>query len=707
MSSLEKPGPQKHIEPGYSAMSPDGRTRTEVWHAGTPEAKRIVDTHAFLEDPKDPDTVKWLAQQNDSMQEFLAQVDPETLLRIQESVDRAHNYEEAPCPNPNGIYTYQTRQKPGQVQPVHYYYSKGDDINGEGHILLDPNEVDPEGKVSFNWYYPEKEGRYVAYVQTDARTKTHNLRVRNIATGIDLEENIPNTSHTYVSWLPDASGFYYMRYPDGEGIDTKDPRYVRGTYFHTLDTSTEEDKLVYSTGNVQAGSAYVFIHPDGEYKVAGILSQYGTKQMLISHFNYETSTENFTEVYNQPDTDIQYVGINNGYFYAIKSEPTRKAVLIRLKLADGLHEGMNDEWEELAADENDFIDSAQFIGDKLVINYLHNATSRISVIDTKTGNNYDLQIPPMTTATIKGSEDSNIAYMSVESFITPPQLFRVNISTGTIEPIQEKRVPFNEGDFTTEQVTYKSEDGTDVDMFLVQNNTARANGEKRLLLSVYGGFRHKRTPKYDPLLAAALDQGYILAVPNIRGGGEKGTPWHTAGRGPNKANTFKDVYAARDYLINNGITTKLQLALIGRSAGGYAASVALTQRPELWAAVVAHAPITNAVHFNLQGKGGPWVDEFGDPNKPKEFAYLHSTSPIHNVHNNVSYPPALFVTGDIDTTVVPPNSYKLVAELQKASGAQNKTMLYVYPGGHREGIPKPVEKATDTAKLAWLNAQLS
>lgn len=704
MTSSIHTEPRADRSPLVSYLSADGRQRIDTWYAGTDVETTTVDPFAFLEDPDREDTQQWLVEQAENTADFFSRIPADIKRNAQESVLKVQ-VETAPLPNQFGEFTYQTRQKPNQMQPILYRYAKAEDINGEGRIILDPNEMDSTGNISINWHYATKDGQYIAYVASDLHAGTNHLRVRNTVTGEDLAENIPHTEYTYVSWLPDSTGFYYLRYPDTQDIPRSDPRYVRSAYFHKIGTKHEQDTLVYSTEDVQKGSTYVYIDPDGKYKIAGVLGKHGSTSMMISAFDNnrarERTVDDCIEVFNQKDTtmEMEHVGFYGGYLYTLKREDASNTTIVRLNLNNGIHEGMHDKWETVSVESAAIITQAQFIGDSLVINHLENAQSAISVVNMQTNETHALPIPRMSTASLDGTAGNDTAYVSIESFTTPAQIYAVNITTGNMTPVQQKETPFKPDEFDSQLVTYNSKDGTPVSMFLVQKKSAQAAGEKGLVLHVYGSFGRAMTPQYDPSLAALLDQGYILAVPHVRGGGEYGPQRAAEGQRNKKVNTYSDVDAACNYLIENQITTTKQLVLHGRSAGGGVAGTVLTQHPEHWGAVIVQAAPLDLLRFNLGGKGGPWTKEYGNPNNPHDFAYLRNTSPLHHVRNGVKYPPTLIIVGNKDMVVPPYHSYKFAAMLPNAQ-------LLVFPGGHRDGIPKNVEMANDAAKLEWLNAQL-
>lgn len=493
MTSSIHPESRAVQTPLVSYLSADGRTRTDTWYAGTDVETTTIDSFAFLEDPDREDTQQWLAEQAVNTAEFFSRIPAKIKRKAQESVLKVQ-VETAPLPNQFGEFTYQTRQKPNQMQPILYRYAKADDINGEGKVILDPNEMDSTGNISINWHFATKDGQYIAYVASDSHAETNHLRVRNIVTGEDLAENIPHTEYTYVSWLPDATGFYYLRYPDAEGISPRDPRYVRSAYFHKIGTDHEQDTLVYTTEDAQKGSAYVYIDPDGNYKIAGVLGKHGSTSMMISAFDKNRSPErtvnDCTEVFNQKDTTIEmeHVGFYGGYLYALKREDASDTTIVRLNLNDGIQEGMHDKWETVSVEGAAVITQAQFIGDSLVINHLENAQSAISVVNMQTHETRALPIPRMTTASIDGTVGSDTAYVSIESFTTPAQIYAVNITTGDMTPVQHKEAPFNPDEFDSQLVTYNSEDDTPISMFLVQKKSAQAAGKKRTSSSCLRSF---------------------------------------------------------------------------------------------------------------------------------------------------------------------------------------------------------------------------
>lgn len=700
----ERPG---HTPALTTRMSPDGSTRTDVWHAGTTVETTTSDPFAYLEDPENPETIQWLETQARTTDEFFNAIPQEAKNKVAASVNHAFNYEAITGSNRVGSFIYQKRRSTTDKQPIIYRYVDSDDIAGPGTPILNPHEINTEGTVSINWYYPNADGTHIAYVQSDSVAQTHTLKIRNTLTGADLEEAIPYAYYAFVSWLPDNSGFHYSFYPDNKSIPEDDPRRTQGAYFHKLGTAINTDVPTINTNASTAGSSYAFVDQAMQYTFEGIQSGYADRQFRIASYTTDYTAHKFVEVFNSDEKKLKYVGLNEGFLYAIVTQPDSDNTLVCLNLTNGLHDNLKDAWETVDLESNDVLESAQIIGGQLVVNYLHQAQSQISVVDMQTGKKTPLPIPPMSTASIDGTSQSPWALMTVESFMTPPQLYKVNVATGSVEPVGNVRTPYENHNYSTELVTYQSTDGTPVSMFMVQKKGVTGKEPRKVLMHAYGGFKRSMKPLYDPSLASLVDQGYILAVPHVRGGGEKGAPWHAAGKKQLRQNANDDLYAARTYLLQHGITTPKQIAFWGRSNGGLLAAVTLTQNPADWGAIISQAPLTDMLRYHMHGAAHTWKKEYGDPQKPQDFAFLRQSSPYHNLVTGMAYSPTLVMAGTKDDNVPPHHAFKFAARLQQAQASANPTLLYTDAGMH--GPENPLHMLIEQAiiKQLFLEATLA
>jgi prolyl oligopeptidase len=292
----------------------------------------------------------------------------------------------------------------------------------------------------------------------------------------------------------------------------------------------------------------------------------------------------------------------------------------------------------------------------------------------------------------------------------PPTTYRYSVTRDERTTWWRQAVSFNTQDFEVKQVWYASKDGTRIPMFLAHRKGIALDGNRPTYLTAYGGFNLSTTPGFSAQHAVWMERGGVLAVPNLRGGGEFGETWHHAGMFEKKQNVFDDFIAAAEWLIANRYTSADKLAIAGGSNGGLLVGAALTQRPELFRAVVCSVPLLDMLRYHKFLVARYWVSEYGSADDPMQFGYLRRYSPYHNVKPGLRYPAVLFETGDADTRVAPLHARKMAALLQAATGAPagERPILVRYDteAGHSGGLPVTKTIQDVTTRLHFVMWQL-
>ena len=687
----------------------DGRTRIDKWHQGTAAETVIEDPFAWLE-TYTPEDAAWTAEQQRKTDDFLSQVPGEVRADIRGGLERMYHRDEIETPYREGNRVFQLRRTADQNHKVLYVYEEGEDIDGVGRAVIDPNEMSPDGTVSVDWMYPSTDGRFVAYGTSQKGSEQSTMFIRDVETGKDLTDSIPHTSLSYVSWLPDGSGFYYMRLPDPQEIPQASEKYMRRAYFHKIGQDQREDQLVFETESVNHGSSYVYVSRDGQFALAGVLKGANDSDFYLTRLKGGRCVqEDFKPIFTTKGAQMRFVGFKDGYFYGSTNDgsPNYRVLrlpFVKLETSDDLSD-LN-QWEEVVAESGDKLESAKFAGDKLVLNYLHNASSKVVVFDGKTSDSTEMALPYIGTVDISASQDSDTLYYSIESFASPAEVHEFNISTGAQRAVQKKDQVINPEDIVVDQVTFRSKDGTPVTMFLAYRKGLKKDGDNRVILTGYGGFNHSMTPKFSEHLAAWIDRGGVVALPNLRGGGEYGQEWHEAGRLGNKQNVFDDFAAAAEYLTVEEYTRKEKLAAWGRSNGGLLTGAVLTQRPELFGAVISQVPLLDMVTYHNHKIAKLWRHEYGDPENPEHFLFLLAYSPYHNLRPEANYPPTIFVTGIEDSRVDPMHARKMAARMQDMHPEATVLIRTEMQGGHGAGKPVNLKIKEEADMYTFLEAVL-
>ena len=374
--------------------------------------------------------------------------------------------------------------------------------------------------------------------------------------------------------------------------------------------------------------------------------------------------------------------------------------------ADHRRELGHDREVELSADER--LESVSPVGGKLVANYTHNASSELLVFPKDGGKGEPVALPSIgSTGGFNGLWNSKVGFYTFDTYDVPATVYEYDFATGKSSVWAANKVPIDPNQFQIQQVWYESKDKTRIPMFLFSKKGMKLDGSNPVLLTAYGGFNVSETPAYSSFFVTWVEMGGIVAEPNIRGGGEFGEDWHRAGMMEKKQNVFDDFQAAAEFLISSKYTEKAKLAIMGGSNGGLLMGASVTQRPDLFQAVVCTYPLLDMLRYQKFEDGPYWVSEYGSADKPDQFQYIVKYSPYQNVKKGTKYPAVLFVTGDGDTRVDPLHARKMTAEMQADNASDNPILLlYDTKSGHSGGRPikKIIEENTDI--LSFLTWQL-
>jgi prolyl oligopeptidase len=367
-----------------------------------------------------------------------------------------------------------------------------------------------------------------------------------------------------------------------------------------------------------------------------------------------------------------------------------------------------DHWREIVPEGEAVMDSSSLAAGRLALHFTQGVTSQIKIFDLNGKFVREIKPPSFgSLSSLSGNLENNEGFFSFGSYHVPPTTYRYDMTSGKQEIWYQRKVPFDSNKYESEQVWYTSKDGTKVPMILAHAKGIALNGSNPVLLGGYGGFNLSNPPGFSPFVAAWLAKGGVFAYAHLRGGGEFGEEWHHAGMFEKKQNVFDDFLAAAEWLIKNNYTKPSRLAIEGGSNGGLLVGAALTQRPDLFAAVMCDYPLLDMVRYQKFLKGPYWVSEYGSSDDPEQFKYIYAYSPYHHVQRGAKYPAVLLVSGDADTRVAPLHARKMTALLQAATGSGRPILLhYETKSGHSGGTPTSTVIDDDTDELGFLFWQL-
>ncbi len=655
---------------------------TEILHG-----ERIPDPYRWLEDGESEATRVWTDAQNALTRDYLDAVPGrETLHR---RLDELLAIGAISVPTPvHGRYFYQRRDG-RQNQPV-LYVREG--VGGEDQAVVDPNALDAAGGVALDWFYPSDDGRLLAYGLSENGSEQSVLRVLDVATGADLGERIPHTRAADLAWLPDGSGFYYTRYPGPGAVPEGEEHYHRAIYFHRLGSDPAADERVFQPAEKEHWPG-VGISPDGRWLVIGV-----------------------ARTFDQTDLYLQDLAAGRGPVPVAKDLPAtfdgevvRGTLYLRTNLDAPTYRlyAVNPEqpartaWRELIAPRPDAVlEGVRITATHLALSYLEGASSRLRLTDLNGKQAREVELPTLGSLFGAGGEwDGRELFYGFSSYTVPPGVYRIDLETGAESLWRRVEADVDPATFEVSQVAVRSKDGTEVSMFVVHHTGLRRDGNNPVYLTGYGGFNISMTPAFSRSLLLWIERGGVVAIPNLRGGGEYGERWHQEGMLGRKQNSFDDFTAAAEWLIAQGYTSAARLAVAGGSNGGLLMGAVLTQRPELFRAVVVQVPLLDMLRYHRFLIARLWIPEYGSAEDPDQFPWLRAYSPYHHVRDGVAYPAVLLATAESDSRVDPLHARKMAARLQAATSSARPILLRLEArAGHGAGKPlnKVLEELTDT-----------
>ena len=656
--------------------------------------ERIPDPYRWLEAADDPDTVEWTARQNELTEAWLVRQPGRE--RIRRRLRELLTIGVLGVPTPvRGRYLY-LRRDGDQNHPV-LYVREG--VEGEDRALLDPNAIDPSGTTALDWYYPSHDGRLLAYGLSENGSEQSVLHVRNVVTAEDLPDRIARTRAASLAWLPDGSGFYYTRYPAPGEVPADEEQYHRAIHFHPLGGNPEADPLVLRPARKEYWPG-VSISPDGRWLLVSVERTFDQTDLYLGDRHAPGGSAVAPALLPvAEDLPASFAGeVAHGRLFL---RTDLDAPTYRLYEVDP-EQPERGRWRELVPPrEEAVLDGFAVAGSQLALSYLERASSRLRLTGLDGGLRRELELPALGSLFGLGAEwDGRELFFGFSSYTVPPTVYRIDLQRGEQTVWRRVEADIDPERYVVRQVMVPSRDGTPVSMFLVHRRGLARDGHAPTYLSAYGGFNVSMTPVFMRSLLLWLEHDGVVAVPNIRGGGEYGETWHQSGMLARKQNSFDDFIAAAEWLIREGYTRPERLAAEGGSNGGLLMGAALTQRPELFRAVVVRVPLLDMLRYHRSLIARLWIPEYGSAEDAEQFAWLRAYSPYHHVRPGTAYPAVLLTTGASDTRVDPMHARKMAARLQTDTTSGRPVLLRLEArAGH--GAGKPLSKILDEYTDTW------
>lgn len=665
----------------------------------------VPDPYRWLEDPESAETRAWSAAQDELTAGWLARLESRDGLRsrLEELLPGFVG-----PPEVVGSRRFFRRRLPGQEHAVLLVADDADD--SAERVLIDPSALAADHTVTLDGWAPSIEGGLLAYQLSEGGDEESTLRVMDVGTGETVDGPVDRVRYSPVAWLPGGRALFYVRRLPESAVPAGEGQFHRRVYLHRVGTDPSEDVEVFGADCDM--TAYFGLEASQDGRWLAVTVSLGTAPRNDLYLADLGAAPSYQWTAVMAGTDAQawpHFGLDGRLYILTDLGAPRR----RLVSADP-RDPRPERWAQLLPEdpEGSVLEGMALAGGAIVAARSLHAVSRLTVHDRATGAlQGDVSLPGLGTAGVSGRPDEGPeVWIGYTDHVTPYRTFRLDVPTGRVEPGPDP--PGWAGrrsgqPIAATQVVYRSADGTGVRMFVIGQE---GGGYRRrpTILYGYGGFNVSLTPAYSTSVLGWVEAGGVWAVANLRGGGEDGEEWHRDGMRDRKQHTFDDFHAAAGWLIDNGVTTRDQLAVMGGSNGGLLVGAALTQHPERYAAVSCSAPLLDMVRYERFGLGQTWNDEYGTAGDPAELEWLLGYSPYHHVTPGTPYPAVLFSVYDSDTRVDPLHARKMCAALQAATASrpdQRPVLLRreVNVGHGARSVSRTMDLAAD--QLAFLAAQ--
>ncbi len=651
----------------------------------------IADPYRWLEDQNSPQTRQWVEEQTRYARSYLDHIPGRE--RIRERIREFLAVETYDSLQKAGQRYFFRKRLPDQEQPCIYMRESA---SSEDELLLDPAANNTGKYTALKPLRVSSDGRVLLYEIKQGGERTGTFALFDVEARRRLPDVLPRGYLRGFAFAPDGKSFYYIH----EALDSKRPFY-RAVYRRFLGTEFAEDQEVFCAGE----SEKLRLCLTADLSRLGFLVYKSLEKTLTSFYLKPLDGDGVPQCV-VADAPFRFGPLLIGdKIVAItdRGAPNLRIVEIRPR-------GNQDvDWIDIVPENDSRIHQWIVAGDRLLVSYVRESVTRVSVFDLA-GNKTDewpVRTGGRTVRFIAASPDTDELVMETESFTLPPATLLCSVRSNRFKLWAKKDIPFRSENYGHRQVWYASKDGTQIPMFLMGRQDVLKGGCHPAIMTSYGGYGVSMTPRFSVFVAFLVERGCVFALPNIRGGSEFGAEWHNAARGRNRQTAYDDFLAAAEWLIGTGTTTADRLAIFGGSNSGLLVGAALTQRPDLFRAVVCMVPMLDMLRYHLFDNAHVWRDEFGTADDPDDFAALVRYSPYHQVRGGAAYPATLFVSGDADQNCNPLHARKMTARLQAANSSRNPIVLdYSHFRGHSPVLPLSDRIEALTDRMAFLCDQL-
>ena len=675
----------------------------KVDHVDTYHGVAVPDPYRWLEDDMSAETAAWVEAQNKVTFGYLEKIPFRKALT--DRIIALNNYEKVSAPSRKGPYVFFTRNSGLQNQSV-FYYQRGD--AGKPEVLIDPNTLSKDGTDRIGAFAPSKDAKYLAYGISRSGSDWQEYKVMELATKKVLADSVQWVKVSGIAWHGD--GFYYSRYPEPvKGTEKASINENHRVYFHKVGTPQSADVLVFEDKDNPQRFHTLDTTEDERFAILDV-SDRGKGKSGNAFFVRDLTAGDtaFTPIVGEVGDSTFSVIDNVGDKLLVGTD--HKAPNMRVVLIDP-KQPAEANWKTVLAEKPEPLQGMSTAGGKLFATYLKDVTTRVQVHALDGTFENAIELPGLGIAGGFGGrrEDTSVFY-TFNSLNTPPTIFKYDIATKKSAVFRAPKVPgYDPSLYETKQVFFPSKDGTKIPMFLVHKKGLKLDGNNPTLVYGYGGFNVVQSPTFSAARLAQLEQGFVYANVNMRGGGEYGETWHKAGMKLQKQNVFDDFIAAGEWLIANKYTSSPKMAMQGGSNGGLLVGAVMNQRPELFGVAIPQVGVMDMLRFNKFTIGWNWIADYGSSDDAEEFKALYKYSPLHNIRKGGKYPATLITTADHDDRVVPAHSFKYAATIQALANSDKPLLIRIdTKSGHgASNLEKALETTGDIYAFIMFNMGLS
>jgi prolyl oligopeptidase len=681
---------------GGSPYPPPPETRVETV-IDTLHGVAFEDDYRWLEDQGAAETRTWIAAQNEYAETVIGE--SEVRERFRTVLRRMLDRPDVGTPRKAGEYEYFTMRRPGEEMERLYRRpapAEGDtaqpELTGEYEVVLDPATFDPTNRTIVNLMDFSPDGRLMMYSVRQGGADEIEVRFRDVMTGQELPDRLPDALYGGVEFTADNSAITYVHRSRRDG-----PRLKR----HVFGTDLAEDSTLFGEGLAPTAFLSADLVDEGRLRILSVQNGWAGNDVYLQ----DTRSGTVRTLVQGAGAHVS-VRWRDGRLWILTD---LDAPMYRLATAEP-SQPTPENWNVVIPESEHLLQSYTFIGDSIYATYLQDVSDRIRIFALDGTPVGEMEVPARTSATVRSGDDGRIL-LTLNGHLSPAATWSIDLASGERVLTDSAEIPFDATGYAVEQTWYTSQDGTRAPMYIVHREGIAMDGSNPTILNGYGGFNVSIKPSFSTTAAAWLEMGGVYAIATLRGGSEFGEAWHRGGMLENKQKVFEDFIAAAEHLIEGGWTDAEHLGIMGGSNGGLLVASAMTQRPDLFRAVLCTYPDLDMVRFYTftDNNNMPALLEYGDARIPSQFEAIRTYSPYQKVTDGVDYPAVMLATGDLDTRVPPLQARKMTARLQAATASGWPVILwYDERGGHAAGRGRPMSLSIEdnARELAFMAEQL-